>query len=213
MQRLSGSPDGFGGDLGGIPGADEICQTIAGEVGMGHKTWRAFLSAPDDGNGQVAHAIERIGEGPWYDANGRLVAENLQGLSGTRPAGDPASINDLPDEHGVPTSVLGDAHDVITGSNAAGRLSNEDPAYTCDSWTSTETRVASGGRPRPGGGGGIMCGHSFPRSARSGLSWVSDHPLRGCARGINLIQNGAGEGDCIGCSGGYGALYCFALTP
>lgn len=212
MQRLSGSPDGFGGDLGGIPGADEICQTIAGEVGMGHKTWRAFLSAPDDGNGQVAHAIERIGEGPWYDANGRLVAENLAGLSGNRPDGDPATINDLPDEHGVPISALGDAHDVITGSDSTGHLSNEDPAYTCDSWTSVETRVAGGGRPRPGGGG-IMCGHSFPRSARSGLSWVSDHPLRGCSAGVNLIQNGAGEGDCVGCSGGYGGLYCFALTP
>ena len=34
----------------------------------------------------------------------------------------------------------------------------------------------------------------------------------GCSKGANLIQNGAGVGTCIGCSGGYGGLYCFAVN-
>ncbi|MCB9537238.1 MAG: hypothetical protein H6704_13380 [Myxococcales bacterium] len=215
LRTLSGSEHGFGGDLGGLEGADGICQTIAEGVGQGHKTWRAFLSATEGPDGQPVHAIERIGQGPWYDANGRLVAENIEGLlSGDRPAGDPQTIDDLPDEYGVPISVLGDAHDVVTGSNPQGRLDSANPASTCNDWTSAEAI----------GQNLVKCGHSFPRMGRGGrpprpggppggASWLSDHPLRGCTPGVNLIQNGPGEGTCIGCSGGYGAIYCFALSP
>ena len=59
MQLLSGSVDGFGGDLGGLAGADEICQTIAATVDGGHKTWRAFLSATSGPDGLPVHASER----------------------------------------------------------------------------------------------------------------------------------------------------------
>ncbi len=213
IQRLSGSNDGYGGDLGGLEGADQICQTIGGEAGAGHKTWRAFLSVTDGGGGQPVHAIDRIGEGPWYDANERLVAEDLAGLLNARPAGDAQSVNDLPDEWGVPISVLGDAHDVITGSNQQGQLARNDRNSTCNDWTSSDAI----------GLNLVMCGHSFPRmgpgggrpggGGRGGAHWLSDHPLRGCTPGINLLQNGPGEGTCIGCSGGYGAIYCFALSP
>ncbi len=216
MRTLSGSEHGFGGDLGGLAGADAICQTIAEGVGQGHKTWRAFLSATEGPDGQPVHAIERIGQGPWYDANGRLVAENIAGLlSGDRPAGDPQTIDDLPDEYGVPISVLGDAHDVVTGSNPRGRLDSANPASTCNDWTSAEAI----------GQNLVKCGHSFPRmvgpgggrpprpGGGGGAHWLSDHPLRGCTPGVNLIQNGPGTGTCIGCSGGYGAIYCFALSP
>ncbi len=215
---LSGSvPDdlegGFGGNFGGIAGADGICQTIAEATGHGDKTWRAFLSATDDGNGNPVHAIERIGTGPWRDANGRLVASGINGLLEERPDGDPQSTDDLPDECGVPISALGDAHDVVTGSDPLGRLAEADLEATCNDWTSTETSPSNGG-PGMGGLGPVMCGHSFPREGgggRGGQGWASDHGLRGCGKGANLLQNGAGEGTCIGCSGGYGALYCFAL--
>lgn len=203
---------GFGGDFGGIAGADHICQTIGNATGS-TKTWRAFLSATDDGNGNQVHAIERIGAGPWTDANGRLVASDVAGLSGNRPDGNAASVNDLPDECGTPLSSLGDAHDVVTGSNRNGRLANADMNWTCNDWTSNSSSVgANTGGPGPGGNrNGVMTGHSFPRNSRNGLSWVSDHPLRGCSKGANLTQNGPGVGTCIGCSGGYGAIYCFAL--
>lgn len=194
---------GFGGDFGGIAGADAICQSIGAATGNGDRQWRAFLSATDDGNGQPVNAIERIGQGPWHDANGRLVATGISGLlQDARPDGDPQSTADLPDECGVPTSALGDAHDVVTASNAQGMLDDSDIISTCNDWTSTDANL--GARPR--------CGHSFPRmGGGSGQQWLSDHPLRGCSKGANLIQNGPGEGTCIGCSGGYGALYCFAL--
>jgi hypothetical protein len=80
-------------------------------------------------------------------------------------------------------------------------LFSSNPANTCNDWTS-----AVG----PGSGSAIICGHSFPRSNQSGREWIMDHPLRGCAPGVNLVQDGPGSGDCIGCSGGYGGIYCFA---
>ena len=78
---------GFGGDFQGLEGADSICQIIAIATGHGNKRWRAMLSATNDGNGNPVHAIDRIGQGPWYDANGRLVANNIEGLMSQRPDG------------------------------------------------------------------------------------------------------------------------------
>jgi hypothetical protein len=203
---------GFGGDFGGLAGADEICQTIAVATGNGHKTWRAFLSATDDGAGNPVHAIERIGNGPWHDANGRLVATGLTGLLGDRPDGDAQSTDDLPDECGVPLSAIGDSHDVVTASDEQGRLHSTDPESTCMDWTSSDGSI--GGGDGFDDSGAVMCGHSFPREGggmMGGASWVSDHPLRGCGKGANLLWDGSGSGTCIGCTGGYGALYCFAL--
>ena len=211
---LAGDPisdlnGGMGGDFGGLAGADGICQQIGAATGHGDRTWRAFLSATN--NGSPIHAIERVGAGPWYDANGRLVATGTAGLlSGPRPDGDAQSTSDLPDECGVPISILGDAHDTPTGSNQSGQLSSTNPESTCNDWTSSDPNVGSGGG---GFSGLVMCGHTFPRMGGGGLGgqhWLSDHPLRGCGKGANLIQNGPGEGQCIGCTGGYGQLYCFA---
>ena len=202
---------GFGGDFGGLSGADDICQTIAVATGNGHKTWRAFLSATDDGAGNPVHAIERIGSGPWNDANGRLVASGISGLlSGARPDGDIQSAVDLPDECGVPLSVLGDAHDIVTASNRMGQLQSTDPESTCNDWTSSSGDVGGDGTFP---GGKVLCGHSFPREGGGGggQHWMSDHQLRGCGKGADLVQSGSGEGSCIGCTGGYGGFYCFAL--
>jgi hypothetical protein len=90
---------------------------------------------------------------------------------------------------------------VLTGSNSEGELESTDPDHTCNDWTSAEVL----GRKGP------MCGHSWP--AGSGRNWITAHNVRGCTPGVNLIQDGAGSGNCVGCSGGYGAIYCFALTP
>src|SRR5690606_2895287 len=88
MRELSGSDDGFGGDLRyagavtGLAGADAICQEIASRVCHGHKTWRAYLST------STVNAIDRIGSGPWYDYAGSLVASDASGLTqGDRPEG------------------------------------------------------------------------------------------------------------------------------
>jgi hypothetical protein len=154
----------------------------------------------DDGNGNQVDAIDRIGTGPWYDRLGRLVANDVAGLLNTRPQGDAAVRDDLPDETGAPLSALGDAHDIMTGSDVDGRLlvgGGLEP--TCQNWTSSN------------GADGGTAGHSWP--AQSGQNWIAAHPLRGCAPGVNLIQDGPGSGDCVGCSGGFGGIYCFALEP
>jgi len=202
MQQLSGSADGFGGDLRfgeatGLAGADKICQTIATNEGFGDKTWRAFLSTTTE------DAIDRVGTGPWYDRLGRLVANDVEGLLGDRPDGEEAAVNDLPTEKGVQEHTLDssiDDHDTLTGSDAQGRFDGSQS--TCSDWTSTGS-----GRP--------MAGHSWPGGPSR--NWMSAHAMQGCAPGVNLVQQmggGPGGGDaCVGCEGGYGGIYCLALTP
>ena len=216
MKKLSGKAEGFGGDLrfgkaDGLSGADEICRQIA-EIGMpgaGQKQWRAFLSVTKGPSGAAVNARDRIGPGPWYDAQGRLVANDLAGLfAGARPAGDAEIINDLSNELGQSNHHTGpnglqteevDNHDTLTGSDTMGELRSTNAADTCDDWTSTTAT----GRP--------YIGHSWPRSANNGAQWASDHQVPGCAAGIDRTLGGSGSGNCIGCSGGYGGFYCFAL--
>lgn len=197
VRRESGNENGFGGDLGGLTGADEICRKIAEKSmpGSGAKGWRAFLST------STVNAIDRVGMGPWYDRAGRLVAMNIAGLLNTRPAGDEAIINDLPNEDGDPNRAGtgtgdDDNHDTITGSNTMGEW---DGGSTCEDWTS---KVGSDG-PR--------VGHSWP--AGSGMSWIQAHTAPGCEPSVSLVQNGPGSGNGIGNGGGYGGFYCFALMP
>ena len=113
LQDLSGKTEGFGGDLrfgkpDGLAGADEICKQAAekGLPGAGQKNWRALLSAMG-ANGPV-HARDRIGQGPWYDRKGRLLAINLTDLfSGTRPKGDAMLVEDFTNERGEPNHFVG----------------------------------------------------------------------------------------------------------
>jgi hypothetical protein len=220
MVELSGSDQGFGGDLRfgeatGLAGADKICATIAdmSMPGASAKQWRAFLSTAAGGQGGgPVHAKDRVGEGPWYDREGRLVAMDLDDLLNTRPVGaDPLIAADLPNEHGEPNHQGVDNHDTPTGSNQDGEY---DGSETCEDWTNApplEPGDGGGGRPGPGEHNGPMAGHSWP--AQSGQSWIAAHRTGGCAAGINLVQNGAGSGNGIGAGGGYGGIYCFALLP
>src|SRR6185312_7270007 len=127
--------------------------------GAGAKSWRAFLSVTKGPDGKPVHAIDRIGNGPWYDRLGRLLAESRDDLLHVRPqGGDPAIVDDFPNEDGVPNHAPDgvtqvDNHDVLTGTNDQGQLFNSDWKYTCHDWTSS---TGSDGTPR--------VGHSWPRS-------------------------------------------------
>lgn len=238
MQVLSGSPAGFGGDLrygetgpgAGLRGADKICSDLAEHSmpGAGRKEWRAFLSASDDGNGMVVHAIDRIGEGPWYDRLGRLLAASKADVMSERPVGaDPAIVNDFPNEDGVPnhrpdpTQPEVDNHDTLTGTNENGQL--YDPSATCLDWTANSGNQRVEGYPRvghswprfggPGGGG--PGGGGPGRGDGSAAHWMSSLDESGCAPGVNLIEMGPPmrDSDTVGSGGGYGGIYCFALTP
>jgi hypothetical protein len=226
MQRLSGNQRGFGGDLrfgqaDGLAGADEICRTIAETSlpGSGGKGWRAFLSVTRGATGAAVDAIDRIGQGPWYDRLGRTVALTRADLVHPRPMGaDPVIINDLPNEDGVPNHAPDgrevDNHDILTGSDSVGRLFGENWRSTCHDWTS---KVGSDGTPH--------VGHSWPLSGRgagpggagpgSEDSWMSSLDEAGCAPGVNLIQMGGPDpaNRTVGSGGGYGGIYCFALSP
>jgi hypothetical protein len=231
LQDLSGSDDGFGGDLrfgetgagAGLRGADKICATIAERSlpGAGAKPWRAFLSATDDGSGHPVNAIDRIGEGPWYDRLGRVLAPTRADLMNTRPQNGDATIqNDFPNEDGVPnhqpdaTQGEVDNHDMLTGSDSDGGLYAA--TATCKDWTAA-TGDASEGKPRvghswPRGGGGG--GGSGPGGG-SGEDWRSALNESGCAPGINLVETGGPDpnDNTVGSGGGYGGFYCFSLVP
>ena len=165
------------------------------------------------------HAIDRVGEGPWYDRRERLVAMTKQDLAQPRPRGaDPAIINDLPNEYGVPNHTDGatgsctgfssncpDNHQILTGTNEDGMLyspdGDPDPDSTCNDWTTAEPI----GRP--------WCGHSWPREI-SGVNWMSSFYDAGCAPCVRLMEAGGvmEELACVGSAGGYGGIYCLAVT-
>lgn len=220
---LSGSDKGFGGDLrygqaDGLAGADKICTEVA-ERGMpkNGKTWRAFLSTTKE------NAIDRVGEGPWYDRRGRVFAMTKADLLHTRPLGaDTAIINDFPNENGVtnhnPDGTQVDNHDMLTGSGIDGKIYKA--TATCSDWTSSAADTSK--KPR--------VGHSWPRSGGRGSTsgssdnvagmahWISALDESGCAPG--QYQPTAGQYDgppgtdgTVGSGGGYGGFYCFALTP
>jgi hypothetical protein len=225
MRRLSGSNDGFGGDLrfgeqDGLSGADKICATIADTSmpGSSAKGWRAFLSAVNisivDGS---VNAIDRIGEGPWYDRKGRLLAATKADLLQVRPRGaDPSIINDLPNEYGIPNhnpDGLGqvDNHDVMTGTGNNGMLPDgafQDPTITCHDWTSSAKEISPYDQ-LSASASGPLCGHSW-----SG-NWMTYIREGGCGAGVNLEETGPPRPGVltVGTGGGYGAIYCFALRP
>jgi hypothetical protein len=233
MRELSGSQLGFGGDLrfgetgpnAGLRGADKLCTTIAERSmpGSGAKGWVAFLSASNDGNGNQVHAIDRIGNGPWYDRLGRMLAPDRASLMFIRPQGGSAVIkNDFPNEDGVPNhdpDGTGDVdnHDFLTGTNLQGRLQlhrQTGRPQTCLDWTAKTGNVAVESQPR--------VGHSWPRGETGEInSWMSSLTETGCAPGVSIIEMGPPfppdpnnfANNTVGTGGGYGGIYCFALIP
>lgn len=109
---------GNGGDLGGLEGADAHCQALAESAGAGDRTWRAYLGTEREG-GRGIDARSRIGEGPWHNAAGDLIAENLDQLHVSPNLFASTGL----DENGKPVNARGDQpnkHDILTGSMADG---------------------------------------------------------------------------------------------
>jgi hypothetical protein len=218
LERLSKSKNGFGGDLrygeaDGLSGADKICRELAEDAyeGAGCKTWRAFLSVTKDASGQPVHAGDRIGDGPWYDRRGRLVAMTKDDLLQPWPRGaDPVIALDLPNEFGVPNhdpdgTGKVDNHNTVTGTGVGGTLYDPDWSFTCHDWTS---KVGTDGNP--------MIGFSWKGGAADfpGSMWYgSDITEGGCADIINITDSMDFSIRGIGALGGYGGFYCLALQP
>jgi hypothetical protein len=178
---------GKGADLGGLAGADRHCQTLAQAAGAGSRTWRAYLSTTAAGGQQAVNARDRIGNGPWHNAKGEMIAQNLDDLHKDPKINKQTGLS----EKGQPINGRGDTpnmHDILTGSSTDGRAMAGTQDSTCGNWTKS-------------GEGAAIVGHHD----RIGLneeppakSWNSSHPSRGCSQ-ANLQS-----------SGGAGLLYCFA---
>jgi hypothetical protein len=173
---------GKGGDLGGLAGADAQCQALAQAQGSGDHTWRAYLSTQATGGASAVNARDRIGRGPWYNANGDIVAQNLAELH--------SAMSKLDKETAVTEgadSVKDDAREILTGSRADGTAFEAGMDRTCGNWTSSTAGSAEVGyvdRAGPGDNAG---------------SWNSARATSGCSQAA--LQT----------TGGAGLFYCFAI--
>ena len=181
---------GKGGDLGGIAGADQHCQMLAQAAGTGSKTWRAYLSTQGPG---AVNARDRIARGPWVNAKGAVIAQDVAELHGANNLTKQTALT----EKGAVVNGRGDTpnmHDVLTGSQPDGTAFAGADDRTCGNWTKS-------------GQGAAMVGHSD----RTGLdesapakSWNSSHPSRGPGGGCSQ--------DDLKSTGGAGLFYCFATN-
>jgi hypothetical protein len=178
---LTSKGPGDGANLGGLEGADAHCAMLAESVGAGGKDWRAYLSA--DG----VNARDRIGNGPWTNAAGVVVAMNVDDLhSDSNKLGKEGSLS----ESGEPINGRGDSpnrHDILTGSNLDGTGFSDGEDHSCQNWTysGSEGSANVGHHDKQGGG-------------TNPTSWNNAHGSRGCS-----------QSDLIG-TGGDGLFYCFA---
>jgi hypothetical protein len=184
---ITGRGSGKGGDLGGLAGADAHCQALAEAEKAGDHTWRAYLSTMATKNEAAVNARDRIGKGPWYNADGNRIAANLEQLhSGDNKINKEDAVTERLD----PVNGVGDnpnMHDILTGSRQDGAafLGNED--LTCGNWTSS-------------GAGRAQVGHHDRMGQGEGAnSWNSAHASRGCNQ--QDLQS----------TGGAGLFYCFAV--
>jgi hypothetical protein len=164
---------GFGGNLGGLAGADAICLLRATAVGHGDRLWRAYLSAPSTADTPAVHARDRIGRGPWVNAQGVQIAAGVEELhsDGVNLSRDTALT-----EAGA--QVAPTRHDILTGSNPDGTLFTTGDA-TCKGWTShADGRAMVGHHNRSGGG--------------RGDSWNAAHLSRGCSQAALRASLGDG---------------------
>ncbi len=181
---------GNGANLGGLAGADRHCQMLASAVGADTRTWRAYLSANASGGQAAVNARDRIGQGPWHNAKGVRIAQNVADLHGDIERDRNYLFKDTAlNEKGEVVNGRGDRpnrHDILTGSDSHGRAITGSEDRTCQNWTSSDA-------------GRAMVGH-HDRSGGNTTSWNSAHPSRGCSQ--EALQG----------SGGDGLLYCFAIN-
>jgi hypothetical protein len=178
---------GKGGDLGGLAGADAHCAALAKAEGAGDHTWRAYLSASAMDGQPAVNARDRIGKGPWYNAEGLLVAANMDELHSdmNRINKEMATTERLDPVNGVGDNP--NMHDILTGSRADGTAFPAGENLTCRNWmSSTDGRAQVGHHDRRGRDAGVN-------------SWNSVHPSSGC--GQSELQS----------TGGAGLFYCFGI--
>jgi hypothetical protein len=180
---------GSGADLGGLEGADRHCQQLAEAVGAGDRTWRAYLSTQAAGGEPAINARDRIGQGPWQNAEGVVIANDLEELHDTNNLDKDTALT----ERGEVVNGRGDSpnrQDILTGSQPDGTAFATAEDRTCGNWTLSGVE------------GAAMVGHHDRMGLRddaASRSWNSSHPSRGgCSQ------------EALRGTGGDGLFYCFA---
>jgi hypothetical protein len=158
---------GKGGDLGGLAGAEAHCQGLAQAQGAGDHTWRAYLSTEATDTTPAVNARDRIGGGPWYNAEGDLIAHHLAQLhSVMSKLGKETAISESADP------VNAELHEILTGSRPDGTAFPGGAHRACDNWTSSGTGSAQVGA--------------------SPNSWNSARATNGCSEDAFHSSGGAG---------------------
>jgi hypothetical protein len=184
---------GKGADLGGLAGADRICQQLAQAAGAGTRTWHAYLSTQAADGQAAVNARDRIGNGPWKNSKGVVVAKDVNELHGSNNLTKQTALT----EKGDVVNGRGDTpnkHDALTGTQADGRAFPSGEDRTCRNWTSSTQ-------------GAAMVGHIDRQGLRdddASKSWNSSHPSRG-------PDGGCSQAD-LRSTGGDGLFYCFAAN-
>src|SRR4029078_13724594 len=134
---VTGAGPGKGAVLGGIEGADQHCQMLAQRHGAGGKTWRAYLSTQEAAGKQAVNARAGLGNVPWQNFKGQVVATSLDDLhSDNNKLGFDNSLS----ERGQFIPGVGFApnrHDVLTGSTPEGGSCPPGEDRPCRNWTSS----------------------------------------------------------------------------
>jgi hypothetical protein len=169
---LTSDGSGEGGDLGGLAGADAICQNLAEGAGHGARTWRAYLSTQ---GANAVNAKDRIGPGPLFNADGARIAADVNELHSQASR---MSVFTAIDERGrtIPGSGFApNRHDILTGSQPDGTTYPAGDDMTCNNWTSSSD---DGAKARLGH-------HDY-------AAWNSTHDSRGCSQQALISTGGDG---------------------
>ncbi len=193
---ITSEGSGKGADLGGVAGADAHCQKLAAAAGAGAKTWRAYLSVPGSfptptnaAGVPSTNGRDRIGNGPWFNAKGELIASSVAQLHTENRISKTTAL----DEKGSVIKGRGDTpnqHDILTGSRADGTAFAPQTDTTCKAWTSSSD-------------GSAIVGHhdlAGPLPENWARSWNFSHQSAGCSQEA-LVR-----------TGGSGRFYCFATN-
>ena len=190
---VTNAGSGKGADLGGLEGADRICQQLAQAVGVGNRTWHVYLSTQTVDGQLAVNARDRIGHGPWQNAKGVTIAKDVDELHGDNNLTKQTALT----EEGDVVNGRGDTpnrHDALTGSQPDGRAFPSGDDKTCHNWTSSTQ-------------GAAMVGHIDRQGLRDDAqskSWNSSHLSRG-------PDGGCSQAD-LRSTGGDGLFYCFAAN-
>ena len=200
---VTSAPKGDGANYGGLAGADAYCQQLAAAAGRGAAKWVAYLSTQGPG---AVNARDRIGNGPWYNARGAMIAANQDELHGDT----------------IERARLGNRLNKNNARDRKGRARERrrrhaEPARHPDRLDPRRARLHRRGRPhlqqldeqratwkrRPAArrrrrrlrrpGPSAQLGHPTRPGGANG-SWNSTHGSRGCSQ-PNLVSTG-GAGCC-----------------